>query len=595
MQFMNPNPVSSVDGFPGDAASVARLLAPRWRGRPRFVILQTGFGAGRHFLAVWQAWRDDPERAHQLHYLALESNPCSVAALAQDAAELRAVWPTLVRGFHRLSLDQGRVLLTLGIGEIKDGLPQVDALVDAFYLGEFAAGDSSGMLGKLARLAAPGAMLVAAEASAGLRQALGHVGFVCEPQTGNSPLIAGFVSKWRQPARADTLPERKAIVIGAGLAGAAACERLAARGWRLTLIERHPQPAQQASGNLAGIFMPLISKDDNPASRLTRAAYLFALRHWRALGGLGVGFAGEACGVLQLARDAGHARVQREIAAGGKLPAEFAQWLDADAASAQLGVPVMHGGWLFSQGGWANPAGVCCAMLAACGDRLTRCFNQSAVRLERAGERWQVLDANGGVIAEAPTVILANGIDAVNLEQASGLPLAVIRGQVTHVAAECLPVLPHVVCGDGYLTRASQAYCSVGASYDAIDDTALRRDSHDANLARLAALSPGLARDDAPLAGRVGFRCVATDRLPLVGGLPDSAAASVRCEQVRDVPRLPGLYGLLGYASRGLIWAPLAAELLAAQIEGEPLPIERDLAAALDPARFLFKLRQRRG
>jgi len=33
------------------------------------------------------------------------------------------------------------------------------------------------------------------------------------------------------------------------------------------------------------------------------------------------------------------------------------------------------------------------------------------------------------------------------------------------------------------------------------------------------------------------------------------------------------------YASRGLIWAALGGELVASQIEGEPLPVEGDLAA----------------
>ena len=40
-------------------------------------------------------------------------------------------------------------------------------------------------------------------------------------------------------------------------------------------------------------------------------------------------------------------------------------------------------------------------------------------------------------------------------------------------------------------------------------------------------------------------------------------------------------------------WAPLAAELLACQLEGEPLPLERQLAEALDPARFLLRERRR--
>jgi tRNA 5-methylaminomethyl-2-thiouridine biosynthesis bifunctional protein len=63
-------------------------------------------------------------------------------------------------------------------------------------------------------------------------------------------------------------------------------------------------------------------------------------------------------------------------------------------------------------------------------------------------------------------------------------------------------------------------------------------------------------------------------------------------ERLRELPRQSGLYGLLGYASRGLTWAPLAAELLAAGLEGEPLPLEAPLVDALDPGRF--QLRQRR-
>ena len=86
---------------------------------------------------------------------------------------------------------------------------------------------------------------------------------------------------------------------------------------------------------------------------------------------------------------------------------------------------------------------------------------------------------------------------------------------------------------------------------------------------------------------------MAPDRLPLVGHLPDVEAAG-GLERLRDVPRHPGLYALLGYASRGLIWAPLAAELLAAQLDGEPLPLEATLVDALDPARFVLRARRTR-
>ena len=44
------------------------------------------------------------------------------------------------------------------------------------------------------------------------------------------------------------------------------------------------------------------------------------------------------------------------------------------------------------------------------------------------------------------------------------------------------------------------------------------------------------------------------------------------------------LFGALG--SRGLSSAPLGAEILAAQIAGEPLPLDSDTLAALNPNRM---------
>jgi tRNA 5-methylaminomethyl-2-thiouridine biosynthesis bifunctional protein len=187
----------------------------------------------------------------------------------------------------------------------------------------------------------------------------------------------------------------------------------------------------------------------------------------------------------------------------------------------------------------------------------------------------------------------ASGAGARRMALTADLPLQALRGQVTHLAPADAPQLPLVLCREAYLTPSAQGITCAGATYDLDDDPALRSSSQEENVMRLRALvSDPHAAEGAPLAGRVGFRCVAPDRLPLVGRLPDFAAAGAT-ERLRDVPRHPGLYGLLGYASRGLIWAPLAAELLAAQLEGEPLPLEMTLVDALDPARFV--LRARRG
>ncbi|VXB63360.1 FAD-dependent 5-carboxymethylaminomethyl-2-thiouridine(34) oxidoreductase MnmC [Massilia sp. 9I] len=534
-----------------------------WRGRERYTVFDTAHDDAK-VRKLQDAWRADPDRPARLHIVALA--------------------PDLQPGFHRIPQDDPRLTLTLLAAPLDSALAQLGAQPDAVFLHGVA---GTAFVRPLARIVAADARLVASPLDAEQRTALQAQGFVFDGDTGQ----AVFASrKPRLPVA--PLPERRAIVVGAGLAGSAACASLCARGWQVSLVERHPAPAMEASGNLAGIFMPLLSRDDNIPTRLTRAAYLFALRAWRQLGGIGAAIEGQACGVLQLARDAEHAAVSRAIAAEAHYPPEFARWLESEEAEALLGLPAPSGGWLFPQGGWARPGSVCAAMLDACGERLTRRFGVGSITLERVGEEWLARADHGSVVAEAPTVVLANGAGARSLAQSRELPLSALRGQVTHLASGSVPALPLVLCREAYLTPASGGITCAGATYDLDADPQLRASSQEENIERLRGLvSDPAAATGAPLAGRVGFRCVAPDRLPLVGRLPDFDAAG-STERLRDVPRHPGLHALLGYASRGLIWAPLAAELLAAQLEGEPLPLEAALVDALDPARFVLRSRR---
>ncbi len=549
---------------PASGAPGAEMdLRAHWRGRERYTVFATSYADGASMRALQAGWLADPDRPARLHIVALSTG--------------------LQPGFHRIPQDDPRLTLTLLAMPLEAALAQLSAQPDAVFLGDVI---GTGFVRPLARLVAADARLFAVALDDEQRAALAGQGFMF-----GGSLDAVFASrKPRLPV--PPTPERRALVIGAGLAGAAACASLCARGWEVTLVERHPAPAMEASGNLAGIFMPLLSRDDNIPTRLTRAAYLYALRAWRQFGGIGDLIEGQACGVLQLARDAAHAGVSRAIAREVDYPPEFARWLEQLEAEALLGLPAPDGAWLFAQGGWARPGSVCEAMLAACGERLTRRFGVGSVTLEREGGEWLARAEDGAIVARAPTVVLASGAGARRLAQSADLPLAALRGQVTHLPDGAAPILPLVLCREAYLTPAAGGITCAGATYDLDDDAGLRASSQQENIERLRGLvSDPLAAEGVPLAGRVGFRCVAPDRLPLVGRLPDFAAAGAT-ERLRDVPRHPGLHCLLGYASRGLIWAPLAAELLAAQLEGEPLPLETALVDALDPARFVLRARR---
>uniref|UniRef100_UPI000553B3CA FAD-dependent 5-carboxymethylaminomethyl-2-thiouridine(34) oxidoreductase MnmC n=1 Tax=Herbaspirillum sp. RV1423 TaxID=1443993 RepID=UPI000553B3CA len=543
----------------------------------------------------------DPGAPQRLHYLAIEPHPPTRERLRrmqsrwpQLADQLCRAWPPLVPGYHRLLLQQGRVVLTLIVGELAASLAQLEARIDFFLLQDEQDGArwSAPLLKRLGHLAAPEAQLLTQGAWRLSPSALAQAGFVAEENGGPS---ARFAPRWKVEAAAGQR-DRRAIVIGAGLAGSAACESLTARGWQVTLIERHAQAAQEASGNLAGVYMPAIARDDNPTARLTRAAFLFAQQVWARVGVFDSDrHIGKACGVLQVARDAEQAAAFEQAARHWRYPQDYAQWWSAQQAGARLGMAT-GSGWFFPRGGWLRPGAVCEAMLQACGERLQRRFQREAIALRRVDGQWQALGADGGVIAQAPVAILANGMQSVGFAQAASLPLQAIRGQVSHLPAALLPDLPFALCGDGYLTGAVDGKVSMGASYDRDSDAAPRLESHIGNLDKLRQLLPELGADIDPaaLAGRVGFRCVSADRLPLVGALPDAAALSAAGEvQLRELPRWPQLFAALAYASRGLIWAPLAAEILACQLEGEPAPLGRDLLALLDPARFALKARRR--
>ena len=97
-------------------------LPAAWAGAQQWRVLETGFGFGLNFLATWAAWKADPQRPRILHFVSVEACPVSredlLKALPADEA-LRALgeqladqWWGLLPGVHRLSLENGQVLLT---------------------------------------------------------------------------------------------------------------------------------------------------------------------------------------------------------------------------------------------------------------------------------------------------------------------------------------------------------------------------------------------------------------------------------------------------------------------------------------------------
>ncbi|WP_291994276.1 FAD-dependent 5-carboxymethylaminomethyl-2-thiouridine(34) oxidoreductase MnmC [Candidatus Accumulibacter sp. ACC003] len=392
---------------------------------------------------------------------------------------------------------------------------------------------------------------------------------------------------------------RHAIVIGAGLAGSSAAERLAARGWTIDLIDAADSPGRGASGNLAGVLRPLPSLDDNRLARLTRAGFEHACRHFAALTASGQALRWAPTGVLHLARDDRHAATQQLVVERQQPAADALRFVDREPASRLAGWPVASGGWWFPGGGWVDPASLCRANLAQHATAIRTHYATEVAQIDRPGDLWRACDAAGALIAEAPVLVVANASGARRFAVTAHLPLRAARGQVSHLGAAAASAPAIVVCRLGYVTPAIDGVRCVGATFRIDDDeTALRDTDHAENLAKLDFILPGYgsALAASKLDGRVGFRPLSPDRLPMIGAVGDASAidADAPARPLAEMPRVPGLYVINGFGARGIVWSALAGELLACQIAGEPLPLVDELVSAVDPGRFLLRGRSRR-
>ena len=192
---------------------------------------------------------------------------------------------------------------------------------------------------------------------------------------------------------------------------------------------------------------------------------------------------------------------------------------------------------------------------------------------------WVALDDNSKPITQATKIIVANAKDTFTL--CPTLPsLTVIRGQMSWLPAPSNS--PSLALGYGGYAATFKNDFLLGSSFVRDDEcTDIRLTEHDSNLALLENNFPQLAAQLPPTTtwqGRVSLRALPRDSMPIVGA----------------VPQMDNVFVLAGLGSKGFSFAPLCAELLAAQMLGEALPMTDKLAAAIRPDRFIKKERVRK-
>lgn len=625
-------------------------LAERWatlEETGNFIIAETGFGSGLNFLAAWQLWLKVAPSSAQLHFVSVEKFPLNKIDLTRALAlwpelhelakQLIATYPVFIgTGFHRLNFMDGRIKLTLIIDDAAQGFSKLLASthplfarsgikVDAWFLDGFAPSKNPQMwspelfscIGNLSKIGTTAATFSAAAivknglkdagftvqkvAGFGRKREMVKAIFEREPESLNPQefsyrgSFSPYPIPWTIDGNKSTYKEKRALIIGGGLAGCHSARALAERGWQVTILERNNALAQEGSGNPQGVLYAKLSPMEEAQASFNLASLQYALHFYRPLWKT----IGDNCGVLQLAHKQSELELHDQLKDKFAQADELVQFVSAQQAASLAGISLTQSGLFFPEAGWIDPRKLCAYLVDHPNIEVT--YNFTVEQLNYDHEYWQA-SSDKGNIRTAPVAIIASAKDALHVEQANHLPIKTIRGQITYIPEDTTTTsLTIVVCAEGYISPASEAIFCTGATFNLKDDeTSLRISDHQTNLDNLREHLPGfpVSADASQLQGRVAFRCSLPDYLPTVGGLPivdqmvkDFAPLrkNARAGITTEGSYWPGLYINIGHGARGLAYTPLCAELLAAQINHEPTPMPRDLVNALNPARFIIR------
>ncbi len=608
-------------------------LPERWQNfaADHFVIAETGFGTGLNFLAAWHVFTEFKQRfpelgPKRLYFTSFEKFPLNKddltkaldnwPALAVYAQQLIEQYPMATQDCHRVSFDQGAVILDLWFGDIKDTLPKIQppagGLVDCWFLDGFAPSKNPEMWSQflfdsMARLAKPEASLATFTAAGFVRRGLIDAGFNMRKIPGfgtKREMLAGLLETKKPVEEVKFGHERPAgsgnhvAIIGGGIASASTALTLVRKGFRVSLYCQDAGLAENASGNKQGALYPLLNGVHDELSQFYAAGFEYSVNWLKEITALQP-VPHALCGVTQLGYDEKSSKKITNMLKGD-FPPELVHPLSADQVTRVAGLEFSCAGVSYPNGGWLNPAEMTRALIAQAQNEgeVTVLFNQPITALQATDNGWQLQSEDR--CFEADIAVVAAGHKSNHFPQLKNLAVYPVRGLVSHIPTNSqLQQLNTVVCYKGYIAPVDQGSHCIGASYARNSaETEFSEQDHLGNRTKLEESLPELDWSDtldfSDNDARVGVRSASRDHLPFVGAVPhfentrDKFSFSDNSGCVHQ-----NLYMISGLGSRGLCSSALAAELLASQIAGEPLPLSSKVLFAVNPSRqWIRKLRK---
>ncbi len=509
-------------------------------------------------------------------------------------------------GYNQISFEKENLDLILIVGDIVEVIQSFHAKIDAWYLDGFSPSKNPEMWTKeiftfMKRNSKTGATFSTYSTAGFVREGLAEAGFVVEKETGfgnKKHMLKGLMPIIQQKI-ADKpwfrIPKfvsksKNAIIIGGGLSGTSIAYALSQKGFNITLIEREDRIAPGASGNPAGMFAPILTGDASDLSEWSFVAYR-EFTQFISLYGEQFPETLRQIGVYQIANSDDEMNRFKKAIENCQISSEYAGLRENEN---------FYRGFFFPKAGWVNPFELSNAYLRLSANRVKIILSTSVVQLERSESYWKVFLSNKEIL-ESEIVIFANSFDAKDF--INGLEkIKKVRGQIVYYPSDKFPTkIENVILHeDGYIIPNVDDMHIIGSTFDPYDSSTDLNIEHNVYLLQqIKNLFPAIDPEDGrKMRGRVSFRAMSSDHLPMVGPVPNRVEFQKdysdlwKANIYKDYPDgkyLPGLYISCAHGSKGILNSYLAANVLAAMLTNGALPINMTLLEKISPSRFLLQ------
>ncbi len=569
-----------------------------------FSVGEIGFGTGLNILALWQLWQQRrPKNQSHLHVISFEKHPLKKTDLIRALnawPELKPLteqliqhYPQPISGGHRIHFLNERFSLDLWFGDATESLQQLpqSKAIDAWFLDGFTPALNpelwqDKLFDQIVRLSDVGTTLSSFSVAGHLRRGLEQRGIsILRPKgfAHKKEMLKGVLKSTQKLNKemidvinlTPQLPisvlspakRRQIAVIGAGVAGLSTAYAMAQRGHQVIIYDQS-EPISGASGNPIALLNPRLNPIDKIDDHLMTVSWKFALNHYTKF----KAFNPVAVNQFVLKNPEESLQLAQEY------PKDTFNYKTREDVQTDQNINVEFDALCFESAGTVIPAVFKDEVLA---HPLIE-FQKIAIDDIEQTENGIHLYAQNQAIHTVDHVVVCCALNSPKFFEYYPA-MKPNRGQVSWMnnsESAFDPTLAHSY--GGYCVQIDPENLLLGASFfpnRADDEVQLEDHQHNFELFKLvfseqARKLPSMEKWQ----GRASVRAQSLDYFPLVGKL-DLASQ---------------VYTMSGLGSKGYLYAPLCAEILASQILNEVCPVSSDILKKINPRRFMKKVKPKK-